>query len=62
MGNGDIDFMQNADGVAFDAMGEGLVVSSSFSDDAAEVKNWEEKAEETNAPETSKEVTGDGRQ
>lgn len=60
MGNGDIDFMQNADGVAFDAMGEGLVVSSPFSDDAAEVKNWEEKAEETNAPETSKEVTGDG--
>lgn len=60
MGNGDIDFMQHADGVAFDAMGEGLVVSAPFSDDAAEVKNWEEKAEETNAPETSKEITGDG--
>ena len=59
MGNGDIDFMQNADGVAFDAMGEGLVVTSPFSDDAAEVKNWEEKAEEIDAPETSKELTGD---
>ena len=59
MGNGDIDFMQNADGVAFDAKGEGLVVTSPFSDDAAEVKNWEEKAEEVDAPETSEEITGD---
>ena len=58
MNNVDIDFMKNADGVAFDTMREGLVVTSPFSDDAAEVENWEEKAEETGAPETSKGVTG----
>lgn len=60
MDNVDIDFMKNADGVAFDAAGEEIVVSRLSTDESAEVKNWEEKAEETDAPETSKDLTGDG--
>ena len=59
MDNVDIDFMKNADGVALDAVGEEIVVSSLSTDESAEVKNWEEKAEETDAPETSKDLTGD---
>ena len=60
MDNVDIDFMKNADGVALDAVGEEIVVSSLSTDESEEVKNWEEKAEETDAPETSKDLTGDG--
>ena len=55
-----LDEDRKANGVTspfFDDVGEPLARSA---EDGTKVENWEEKAEEVDAPETSKEVTGDG--